>query len=150
MKRTFTLLLLLAALAAPTALRAQELLDYSLTVSQTTWQSIASTGTQLTTVYGDAGIDSVAVPFPMWVGGRFFPAGTKLRFRSDGYVFFGPASGATHFSYNLYNSTSATTSSMTTLVPYLCTDGGMAQGSSGVYWQVDETDDGDSVFIVEF
>lgn len=36
MKRTFTLLLLLAALAAPTALRAQELLDYSLTVSQTT------------------------------------------------------------------------------------------------------------------
>ena len=150
MKRTITLLLLLAALAAPTALRAQALLDYSLTVSQTTWQSIASTGTQLTTVYGDAGIDSVAVPFPMWVGERFFPAGTKLRFRSDGYVFFGPASGATHFSYNLYNSTSATTSSMTTLVPYLCTDGGMAQGSSGVYWQVEETDDGDSVFIVEF
>ena len=145
-KLIFSLMMLLLA----SALMSQELSDYSVTVDYTTYTSIASTGTQLTNVYGDYANQTFSLPFSFEFGTKSIARGTTMRVRSDGHVLInlsGTYSGS-DYGYNYWPVSS--NYNYCAIVPYTNDDGYMPSNTSAVYWQVEESNAGDSILVVEF
>ena len=145
-KLIFSLMMLLLA----SALMSQELSDYSVTVDYTTYTSIASTGTQLTNVYGDYANQTFSLPFSFEFGTKSIARGTNMCVRSDGHVLInlsGTYSGS-DYGYNYWPTSSSY--NYCAIVPYTNDDGYMPSNTSAVYWQVEESNTGDSILVVEF
>ena len=84
MKR-ITLLLAIALLFAVGA-RAQKLNTYTVSTNNEPYVSIASTGTQLTSVVGDMGWQTFALPFDFPFGEHLVAQGTQVLARADGHI----------------------------------------------------------------
>ncbi|MBQ6069228.1 MAG: fibronectin type III domain-containing protein, partial [Bacteroidales bacterium] len=80
------LVLIVAMVVVPWATRAQSLADYVLTVDTTTFNSIASTGTQMTFSSNDDGYASTTLPFAFSYGENTFPAGTSIACSANGFL----------------------------------------------------------------
>ena len=148
MTKTKQFLTFLAAIAMAGGVNAQQLSDYSVTVGNETFMSIASTEHLLSSVDGDGGSQTVALPFNFRFGETLYGQGTTLTVRADGYVYFG-ATSANH------NAAAAYTNSFVDyyfICPVMGGDGKITADSanSGAY-AVDTIDDnGDSLLIIEF
>lgn len=148
MKKFF---LVLTAFLTLFHLSAQELSDYTVSVGNTTYSTIASTGTQLMNVYGDYANQTFAMPFSFEFGLQSVVRGTTVRVRSDGHILLnlnGDTYSGSDFGYNYWPVNNSY--SYCAIVPYTCDDGYMPSNTSAVYWQVEETVSGDSVLIIEF
>lgn len=140
MRRTILLLLALLPLLA----HGQNLNSYTATSEQGQWNSIAQTGTQLTSVVGDYGTQTVALPFNFLFGNLDLPAGSNITVRSDGFVVvYGSASNNNPLNY-------WSGSSAAIISPLLLIDGQMPSGTSGCWWQVMTDDNGDQMLVIEF
>ena len=96
MRRTILLLVALLPLLA----HGQNLNTYTATSAQGQWNSIALTGTQLTSVVGDYGTQTVVLPFNFLFGNLDLPAGSNITVRSDGFVVvYGSASNNNPLNY---------------------------------------------------
>ncbi len=141
-----------ALLLTVNAATAQKLSTYTTTVDYQEYISIASTGTQLTSVAGDMGHQSIAMPFNFEFGENTISQGEPVVVRADGHIIIGNVStgysssgydnGFTYYS-NYYNNYCA-------IVPFLLRDGQMPSGSSGCWWQVETDDNGEQALVIEF
>ena len=75
MKRTFTKLMLLAALLLPSMAHSQMLGDYSVSVSEEEFVSIASSARLLSSVNGDYGTQTLQMPFAFPFGDSVIAGG---------------------------------------------------------------------------
>lgn len=138
-----TILLILALL--PLATRAQMLHTYTASVEQSTWQSIATTGTQLTSVVGDYGNQTVTLPFDFPYGLSDYPAGSIITVRADGFVKLRNGNNNTHNALSFWDDASASI-----ICPFLLFDGQMPSGTSGCWWQVMTDDNGEQMLVIEY
>ena len=140
MRRTILLLVALLPLLA----HGQNLNTYTATSAQGQWNSIALTGTQLTSVVGDYGTQTVVLPFNFLFGNLDLPAGSNITVRSDGFVVvYGSASNNNPLNY-------WSGSSVAIISPLLLIDGQMPSGTSGCWWQVQTDDNGNQMLVIEF
>lgn len=140
MKRLFILAVALAM--AILGGHAQPVSSYTLSTDHQPWVSIASTGTQLTSVVGDYGTQTLTMPFNFDFGETTITQGTTIRVRCDGHLVLSSAEGSHYGSSYSGGGTLA-------IVPLLMEDGEMPAGASGCYWQVDTTD-GMAVLVIEW
>ena len=143
--------LLAALLLTFSAATAQKLSTYTTTVTFEEYVSIATTGTQLTSVVGDMGHQNIAMPFDFDFGENIISQGSPIIVRSDGHIIMGSVSagysstgydnGFTYYS-NYYNNYCA-------IVPFLLRDGQMPS-SSGCWWQIETDDNGEQTLVIEF
>lgn len=133
-----TIALTLIAMGA----KAQGVSTYVMSTDSAPWASIASTGTQLTSVVGDFGTQTLAMPFDFDFGETHIAQGSNIRVRSDGHVVMSNATGLNQ-GYNYCNGNTPA------IIPLLMEDGQMPQGSSACYWQTETTADG-QVLVIEF
>lgn len=106
MKKRNLLLTLILAICLPWVANGQKLVDYTVTTGTTTYSSIADNGgTLLSSVTGDGGSQTVALPFDFTFGETTFTSGTTLTVRADGYLYFG-SSNPGHSSKTAWTSTS--------------------------------------------
>lgn len=138
-----TFLLMAAMLLGSVGAWGQGVASYTMETTTEPWVSIAATGTQLTSVVGDGGYQNVAMPFEFPFGEATLAQGVSLCMRADGYMLLNSGTG-THHAYGYCNT------STRVIVPFLLVDGQMPQGNSGCWWQVETTDDGSQVLVVEF
>ncbi|MBQ3950436.1 MAG: hypothetical protein II661_08180, partial [Bacteroidales bacterium] len=140
-------LLLIAALCVPWVTQAQELSTYSVTTSTTTYTSIANADSLLSSVDGDAGTQTVALPFNFDFGETTYLAGTNLTVRADGYIYFGSSSPG-HSSKSAWTSTT----NYSLIAPLITYDGKItANGAtSGAYKALLSDDNGDAMLVIEF
>lgn len=151
MKR-ITLLLAIALLFSVGA-RAQKLNTYTVSTNNEPYVSIASTGTQLTSVVGDMGWQTFALPFDFPFGEHLVAQGTQVLARADGHIVLdrqsipsgNPPNGYDN-AYNYYNASYH----YYAIVPFLLRDGQMPAGNSACYWQTEIGTDGEQVLVVEF
>ena len=150
MKSKHLLLLMLLALFAPWAANAQPLSTYSVTVGTETYTSIADNGgTLLSSVTGDGGSQTVALPFDFPFGETTFTSGTTLTVRADGYLYFG-SSNPGHQSKNAWTSTS----SYRIISPFFNSDGRIdrSDGPDGAayYAVVNDASNNPEMLVIEF
>lgn len=146
MRRTL-ITILCASLLFPFAAQAQMLHTYTATSEAGEWQSIAQTGTLLTSVTGDYGQQTVALPFDFMFGLSDYPAGTNIMVRADGFVKLcgGSNSGGSHDAIDYWNSQATSIIS-----PFMLFDGQMPAGSSGCWWQLMEDYSGNQMLVIEW
>ena len=150
MKRKSLLFALLLAIGLPWAANAQPLSTYSVTVGTVTYTSIADNGgTLLSSVTGDGGSQTVALPFDFPFGETTFTSGTTLTVRADGYLYFG-SSNPGHSSKNAWTSTS----SYQIISPFLNYDGRIDRsgGPDGAayYAVVNDASNNPEMLVIEF
>ncbi|MBP3763512.1 MAG: hypothetical protein J6I49_06510, partial [Bacteroidales bacterium] len=145
-KRLFFVLALAALL--PLGMRAQELGDYAVSVTQETYTSIASASQLLSSVNGDGGSQTVALPFNFVFGAQTYTQGTTLTVRPDGYIFFGTTSPG-HNAKTAYESTSA---NYYAIAPFFVGDGKItASGATSGAYKLDTVDaDGNAMLVIEW
>lgn len=142
MKRTFILL----AILLPLALQAQMLHTYTATVEQSDWNSISTTGTQLTSVVGDYGYQTVSLPFDFAYGLSDFAAGSSVCVRCDGFVkLLGSCNTGSHDALGYWGSNGTAI-----ICPFMLFDGQMPSGTSGCWWQVMDDDNGEQMLVIEW
>ncbi len=122
---------------------AQGVQTYTMETSSEPWNSISTTGTQLTYVAADGGNQNIMMPFEFPFGEATIAEGDPVCMRADGYMLLNSGTGS-HNAYGYCNT------STRVIVPFLLVDGQMPQGNSGCWWQVDTADDGQRVLVVEF
>ena len=97
-------------LMAPWGVKAQSfsLTEYELTTDVTTFNSIVSTGTQLTFLDNDDGYATVTLPFDFIYGKSSFASGAKIACSANGFMYLGEnsTSGITG-SYSAYRAVNA-------------------------------------------
>ena len=149
MKRTFTKLMLLAALLLPSMAHSQMLGDYSVSVSEEEFVSIASSARLLSSVNGDYGTQTLQMPFAFPFGDSVIAEGSSVTVRADGYLYFGTLTSAPHNPANIWSSTST---AYQAIAPYPILDGKVvANGAATGAYALDTVDDnGDSLFVVEW
>ena len=140
MRKIALLTIVLAFIAM--GVNAQGVSTYVMSTDSAPWVSIASTGTQLTSVVGDFGTQTLAMPFDFDFGETHIAQGSNIRVRSDGHVVMSNATGLNQ-GYNYCNGNTPA------IIPLLMEDGQMPQGSSACYWQTEPTADG-QVLVIEF
>jgi len=86
------LLLLLFALIAPWAARAQSLTDYTFATDVTTFNSIVSTGTQMSFSDKDDGYAICNFPFAFSYGESSFAEGASIACSANGFIYLGASS----------------------------------------------------------
>ena len=151
MKKKSLFFALLSAVLLTATANAQDLSSYTVETNTVTYVSIASTGTRLTSVYGDYNTQTLPLPFAFEFGMRSIAQGATLRVRSDGHVLINLTGTwvGNDMGYNYWPVN--TSRNYCAIVPYSCDDGYLPNSSSaGAYWLVEEDDNGDSVFVLEF
>ncbi|MBR1549461.1 MAG: T9SS type A sorting domain-containing protein [Bacteroidales bacterium] len=141
--KKITFLLMAAMLLLGAGAQAQILSAYSVETDNAPWVSIASTGTQLASVVGDGGRQSISMPFDFEFGDGVIAQGTTVYVRSDGYLILSNNPGS-HDSYGYYSGGAPV------IVPFLLVDGQMPSGNSACYWQLETDSYGGQVLAVEF
>lgn len=141
MKKT---LLLLAALAAALGAGAQTFPNYALGIENTTWQSIASTGTRLTQVYNTYE-QQISLPFDLEFGGATVPQGQTVKVSARGRVNLGQY-GAYNYAYTHWNMPSAEFA----IIPFFVNMVEMPRNSSSCYWLTRDDDRGGQELVVEW
>ncbi len=142
MRRTILLLLTLV----PMMVQAQMLKDYTVTSVQGTWNSIAQTGTPLTSVVGDYGSQTVALPFDFDYGLSTFPAGTNITVRCDGFVKLrGDSWAGSHNAVSYWDN-----GGNAIICPFLLFDGQMPEGTSGCWYQTMTDAAGNQMLVIEW
>lgn len=130
------------SLLLATFLHGQAVRTYTMSTDNQPWVSIATTGTQLTSVVGDYGTQTLTMPFDFDFGETTIAQGTTIRVRCDGHLVLSNESGS-HYG------ASYSTGNTLAIVPLLMEDGEMPEGASGCYWQMDTTD-GLAVLVIEW
>ncbi|MBR1766404.1 MAG: choice-of-anchor J domain-containing protein, partial [Bacteroidales bacterium] len=148
MKRFLTCLFLAATLLLPLGTRAQQLADYTVSVTQETYTSIASASRLLSSVNGDGGVQTVALPFNFVFGEQTYTLGTTLTVRPDGYVFFGTNSPG----HNAKTGYEATSSNYYAIAPFFVGDGKItASGATSGAYKLDTVDaNGNAMLVIEW
>ena len=142
MKRTLFLLLALL----PMLVQAQRLSDYTVSVSTGGWNSIAQTGTQLSSVVGDYGFQTVALPFDFSFGLSDFPAGSNVCVRCDGFIKLrGVCSSGSHDALAYWDN-----GSTAVISPFMLFDGQMPDSTSGCWYQVMPDGNGNQMLVIEW
>ena len=95
------ILFLLIALLVILGAKGQSLTLYNLNTDNQPYISIAATGAQLTSVVGDGGSQTLAMPFNFDFGETTIIQGATIRVRSDGHVVLSNATGS-HYGSNYY------------------------------------------------
>jgi len=136
MKSKRLLLTLLLALLVPWAAQAQEvvqkLTNYELSTDVTTFNSIVSTGTQLSFSDDDDGSAAINFPFNFAYGESNFTTSQKIACSANGFIQLG--SSATSGTTGSYSGTNRV------ITPLPQFDGHMSNNSgAGAYWKYDET-----------
>ena len=137
MKRKPLLFLLLFALLAPWAVKAQQsLTDYTFSTDVTTFNSIVSTGTQLSFSNDDDGYATCTFPFAFPYGESSFALGASIACSANGFIYLGAtsASGTTgSYTNTTYSAVNA----------FLQQDGHIGRYTgddpSGAWYKYDET-----------
>lgn len=141
MKRITTLIALFWALA----LQAQNLQSYGLSVENSTWQSIASTGTRLNMVYY-ANSQVIQLPFDLEFGEHSIYQGSNVKITGRGTLILGNY-GPWSYAYTSWNDPSQEY----VVIPFFM---GQAeapnQSTSRVYWLVRNDDRGGQELVVEW
>lgn len=141
MKRTAILLALLWAIS----LQAQSLQDYSLSIENSTWQSIASTGTRLNQVYY-ANSQQIQLPFDLEFGNHTFTQGTNIRVTGRGTLILG-LYGPYSYNYTHWNDPRQEY----VIIPFFMGNAEAPnQSTSRVYWLVQDDDRGGQELVVEW
>lgn len=147
--------LIIAAVALLTCTAtAQKLSIYTTSVGFEEYVSIASTGTQLASVVGDAGNQTIAMPFDFEFGEHTIAQGSSLLVRADGHVLLDITSVSSGYLQNGYDKGYRYYQNdyyhYYAIVPFLLQDGQMPAGASACYWQVDSNSAGNQVLVIEF
>lgn len=143
MMKQITTFMLALLLSAPMAL-AQTLTTYTATSEPGEWQSITTTGTQLTSVTGDYGTQTLAMPFDFMFGQSDYQQGTNITVRADGFVVM-RGSGGNHNALNYWNQPS-----YSIISPFPLKDGQLIGTGSGCWWQVLTDDYGEQMLVIEW
>lgn len=147
-------LIFAASLLMTVATTAQRLSTYTTAVDFQEYVSIASTGTQLTSVVGDMGNQTIVMPFDFEFGEHTIAQGSTIRVRADGHVILDAASVPTGYSQNGYDKGYVYYQNYYyyyyAIVPFLLQDGQMPAGSSACYWQLESDDYGGQALVIEF
>lgn len=151
MKKTTLFLTLL--LIGVSVTQAQRLNSYTVSTDYAPYVSIASTGTQLTSVVGDQGWQTFAMPFDFAFGENLIAQGTEVVARADGHITLdrlsvpaGHPMNGYDYAYRYYNEPYYHFA----IVPFLLVDGQMPAGNSACYWQTVDDGNGEQTLIVEF
>ena len=145
MQKFLRTLTLLAFLMVPWVMQAQTLAEYQLSVGSTTYTSIADPSLLLSSVNGDGGTQTVALPFDFAFGETTFTAGTNVTVRADGYLYFGTSSPG-HQSRNAW-----TGSTYKVISPYFNGDGKItASGATSGAYSTVQTDANGQMLVIEF
>ena len=134
MRSKHLLLMLLLALMAPwvASAQTQSLTNYTLSTDVTTFNSIVSTGTQLSFTNNDDGYAAITFPFAFPYGESGFASGASIACSSNGFIHLGATSVTT--------STPSYTSTDRVITPLPQFDGHMGRYTdAGAYWKYDET-----------
>ena len=133
------------ALLLPMLVGAQNLQNYVLSIENSTWQSIASTGTRLNNVYYNY-TETIQLPFDLEFGEHTFYQGQNVRVTGRGSLVFGNG-GAYSYAYTHWNSPS----NEYVIIPFFM---GQAEcpnrNTSQVYWLTRPDDRGGQEMVVEW
>ena len=140
-----TALLILCCLLFGGKAWGQELSEYTVTKSSATYTSIASTTNLLSSVSGDAGTQTVSLPFAFPFGETTFASGTNVTVRADGYLYFG-TSAPGHTCSGAW-----TSSSYQLIAPFLNYDGKITpSGTTSGAYSTTQTIGGVQTLVIEF
>ena len=148
MRKKFRFALMLVAMLGPWAAGAQQLADYSVSVDAEEYGSIASAANLLSNVDGDAGSQTVTLPFTFAYGETTYAQGTTLTVRADGYIYFGSNTPGD----NAGSAWTTTSTQYSAIAPLMIADGKIAANgaTSGAYSLATVDDNGDSMLVIEF
>ena len=120
----------------------QNLTEYTVSKSNTTYSSIASDDNRLANVSGDGGTQTITLPFNFPFGESIY---SSVTVRSDGYLYF-PGSTSGHYVYNAWTATN-----WYAIVPFLADDGNLvSDGSTSGAYKATQIIDGVQTFVIEF
>jgi len=123
----------------------QTLAEYTVTTGTQTYSSIASSSNLLSSVTGDAGYQTISLPFDFPFGETSFLAGTNVTVRADGYLYFG-----TYAPGHTCNA-AWTTTSYQVIAPFLNYDGKItANGATSGAYSTTQTIGGVQTLVIEF
>lgn len=147
-------LVLAATLLFVATATAQKVSTYTTSIDYEEYVSIAATGTQLTSVVGDMGTQTIAMPFEFEFGEHTIAQGSTIRVRADGHVILDATSVPTGYSQNGYDNGYLYYGSYCyhyyAIVPFLLRDGQMPAGVSGCWWQTGTDSEGNAMLVIEF
>ncbi len=138
-----TLILLAATVIASVSAFAQTFADYSISVENTTWQSIAATGTRLTQV-SNTYTQTIQLPFDLEFGGATVAQGQNVKISGRGRINFGTY-GAYNYAHTHWNSPSGEFA----IIPFFVEMSEMASGGQ-CYYLVRNDDRGGQELVVEW
>lgn len=146
MKKTIQILALFLALVMPAISRAQviHLSDYLLSVSNTTFTSIATTGTRCYHAYTYRSQGVFTMPFAFPFGNNSCPTNAYCAISTSGYIYLNRQTAAAL--------SATTTGNLMVINPILNELGDIDSNhfsGAGLYYQLMTDDNGDSVMVIE-